>query len=161
VSALEPGIYRATFASGDTRIIKVVDPDVAGNGCTVYAPYGRCVCHGLDGITDARPLVVLDLDENDARHLVSYLEITVEEHPDQLGSVGRAVYTNVAAQIEAQTKPARIPEPGLWGVVEAKNSPEYDRSNWVHDEYGWTHHSGLTLEWRFLTDPTLIREGLS
>ena len=160
MSALEPGIYRATFASGDTRIIKVVDPDVAGNGCTVYAPYGRCVCHGLDGITDARPLVVLDLDENDARHLVSYLEITVERHPDQLGTVGRAVYTNVAAQVAQQTKPARIPEPGLWGVVQA------DRRRYIRystDDCGevWSSLLGQTVTWDSLIDPTLIREGVT
>ena len=117
-------------------------------------------------IVDARPLIVLDLDENDARHLVSYLEITVERHPDQLGTVGRAVYTNVAAQIEAQTKPARIPEPGLWGVVEAHVSGTHIRQtfikvledasiNWVDIE------DACGVDWLDLIDPTLIREGLS
>ena len=112
-------------------------------------------------IVDARPLIVLDLDENDARHLVSYLEITVERHPDQLGTVGRAVYTNVAAQIEAQTKPARIPEPGLWGVVRASLPDDTTVSSWVHIRgHRWyTEHHGCAA-WDVLVYPTLERDGV-
>ena len=70
----------------------------------------------------------------------------------------------IADQIEAQTKPARIPEPGLWGVVEASTDQWKQRHEYVRvrtDGYGdWTF-SGGSVNWVGLIDPTLIREGIS
>src|SRR4249919_2886719 len=59
---------------------------------------------------------------------------------------GGAILNCIAAQIEAQTKPARIPEPGLWGVVEAQFAPSASgstrrlagRERWVRvGDEGW------------------------
>lgn len=77
------------------------------------------------------------------------------------------VLTAIADQIE----PPRIPEPGLWGVVEARSSHNqilpsryvrrYDRGNAGFD---WvTVHSvevSRSLRWDDLIDPVLVREGL-
>ena len=112
------------------------------------------------------PLFVLDLSENDARHLVSYLEITVEEHPEQLGFVGRDVYTNVADQIEAQTKPARIEEPkDIGSGVRASSSQHREVIRWTKynlaEVNNWIAINGIRRSWDQLIDPVLIREGLS
>jgi hypothetical protein len=155
VSALEPGLYRWSFGGKSYDGIMDCDGDFS-----YLSSDGRHCTRGHGYTTDARPLIVLDLTEDDARHLVSYLEITVERHPDQLGTVGRAVYTNVAAQVAQQTKPARIPEPGLWGVVQA------DRRRYIRystDDCGevWSSLLGQTVTWDSLIDPTLIREGVT
>lgn len=158
MSALEPGLYRATVRGVADQIIKVVDPESYGATCTVHTPDGKCVCHEFGKVTDARPLIVLDLDSDEARHLVSHLQNTVENHPENLGSVGRAVFTAAANQIIDQTKPARIPEPGLWGVVEA------DGYRWVrfhNGDYHWGNSGGNASAWDDLIDPTLIREGVT
>ena len=78
----------------------------------------------------------------------------------------RAVIDN---QVEARTpKPARIEEPGQWGVVEAGLAtylPEsgitydfvkHDRSYWISKSF-----PQLAVPWDNLIDPVLIREGLS
>lgn len=82
---------------------------------------------------------------------------------NNMGSIGR----DIADQIEAQTKPARIEEPGLWGVVKAGCGTYLPGSgityNWVkHDRY-WMSKSfpQLTVHWADLIDPTLIREGVT
>jgi len=97
-------LYRATVRGVADEIVLVGDRTASG-----HPMHGDHV--GQSSLTDARPLTVLDLTEDDARHLVDYLQIAVEEHPDQLGRVGRAVFTAVADQIEAQTKPPKPAEP--------------------------------------------------
>jgi hypothetical protein len=103
-----------------------------------------------DCITDARPLIVLDLD--------GYL-------PAELNALLRDEgYTTLADQIEAQSKPARIPEPGLWGVVEASYAG-WSRCPFVHGDDGlWRVQTrrleSATVAWDHLADPTLIREGV-
>jgi hypothetical protein len=70
----------------------------------------------------------------------------------------------VADQIEAQTKPPRIPEPG-WGGIVAARGVSGIRMKWVRGERGWTNldatgdHLNWTL-WDELTDPVLVREGV-
>ena len=119
-------------------------------------------------IVDARPLIVLDLDENDARHLVSYLEITVEEHPEQLGSVGRAIYTNVADQIEAQTKPPKPFQPmGVGAVVRAITNGNRSRTGGpvvlvkgACPQGAW-HSGDLRYDWEYLEDVEVLSEGVN
>lgn len=55
----------------------------------------------------------------------------------------------------------RIPEPGLWGVVEAW-VPGIPTRRWVHHEEGrWVPDTGIPFkEWSDLIDPVLIREGV-
>jgi hypothetical protein len=72
----------------------------------------------------------------------------------------------VAQEIEAQTKPPRIPEPGLWGVVEAKAPVDDRRIEWVHGRAtdagnDWHSMDGMwSRVWADLVDPVLVREGV-
>jgi len=91
-----------------------------------------------------RPLIVLDLDDHDA---VALARMLTEDG-----------YEDIADQIEAQTKPARIPEPGLWGVVEAGGYRWVRYSLAGYDD--WVDLLGKQNEWDVLIDPTLIREGV-
>lgn len=106
--------------------------------------------------TDVRPLVVLDIDActnpADALRLIAN-EDTV--------NAKRSLLLNIADQIEAQTKPPRIPEPGLWGVVEAGFENNKVRTNWVHHHSGWFRGADdCGRSWSDLIEPTLIREGV-
>jgi hypothetical protein len=73
-------------------------------------------------------------------------------------------YGNIADQIEAQTRPPRIPEPGLWGVVEASVGGWTDGpSRFVNFGGSWIAKSPFGTKhasWSDLIDPTLIREGV-
>jgi len=164
VSALEPGFYMATVEGVPN--IPIMITDEAGRGFTMRkvpdTPYGT-YGHNPSDITDARPLIVLDL-ENPAAVVRSLREAT------QNGA-DLPYLDQVAASIEAQTRPPRIPEPGLWGVVEAgmtdltarefvRVSRHMNCLDWkpvyaTPDEYGGC------VDWDELIDPTLIREGLS
>ena len=98
-----------------------------------------------DCITDARPLIVLDLNgERSVTLLARHLR--------------NGYWNDIADQIEAQTKPVRIPEPGLWGVVEAGGY------RWVRYSLAgcddWVDLLGKQNEWDVLIDPTLVREGI-
>ncbi len=152
MSALTPGLYRATVRGvADTIVL------VHKDGTPITAtPVDGCSYHAGQ-ITDARPLIVLDLSaiRSDA---------VLVQHLRESGTFDLA---DLAAQIEAQTKPARIPEPGLWGVVEAairgggqirftfiKATSDLP-NRWVDVD------DGAGCDWDDLIDPTLIREGLS
>jgi hypothetical protein len=74
-----------------------------------------------------------------------------------------------ADQIEAQTKPARIPEPGWDGKVLAHTLNDDTRREFVRHgkspsdaRFNWSDGSGYgSNHWPDLINPTLIREGLS
>ena len=153
MSALEPGLYRATVR-GVADVIVLVAESGFGHTMEMYSGDGRFpeYFHGPEKIADAIPLIMLDLD---------YIRLENYGLPAVLGALHRDHRTlNIAQQVEAQTKPARIPEPGLWGVVEAKVAAVYGPCNWVKDEYGWVSHSGVTVKWDLLIDPILIRAGV-
>ena len=97
--------------------------------------------------------ILLDLDDYDAEKFVKFLRERAE---------------CIADQIEAQTKPSRIPEPGLWGVVEAQTSAEgqtffTDRIALFRDDKNlmkpWVCQRGR-YAWADLIDPVLIRQGV-
>lgn len=106
-------------------------------------------------VTDARPLIVLDLKDFDAGYVIEVLR-----HPHHLWA------NRVADQIEAQTKPARIPEPAWGAIVEAHSlGAKGDRLHWVKGSAGWTNLDATGeylnwISWDCLIDPTLIREGI-
>jgi hypothetical protein len=100
--------------------------------------------------------VVLDLHAGEAKELADYLS-GVDMHL----SIGDRLA--IARQIRKQVKPTRIPEPGLWAVVEA-STPEVDRRAWSHHRGGIWIADGMPLRsawWNELEDPTLIREGVA
>jgi len=163
VSALEPGLYRATVRGVADQIVMVTD---AEDGWTM-TEIARATGHALSDITDARPLIVLDLVSSQVDYLRHALNRWIEW--SSLTDEKRTL-AGLLGQIEAQTRPTRIPEPGVWGVVEAGipshtlrrkfvrlDSPT--RSVWV-----WIDADGSSSArfiWDSLIDPTLIREGLS
>ena len=158
MSALEPGrFYKATVEGVPDVVIMITDdydrgftarqvPDVP-NGTYGHAP---------EDITDAYPLIVLDL-EDPADYAATLRQIGLHTEGIRL--------RNIANQIEAQTKPTRIEEPGLWGVVEASSTYLHERLPYIHTEkYGpwaWTTQGRGSVTWADIIDPTLIREGLS
>jgi len=145
VSALEPGrLYMAKVEGAPERLLLVEwggwASDASGN---VWNP---------DCITDARPLIVIDLGNDLRREYV--LEI--------LRAARHGWTHDVADQIEAQTKPARIPEPGLWGVVYTRLVNASTWESWLrHPVDGWHPiKGGVATRWDDLIDPILIREGV-
>jgi len=145
VSALEPGLYRATVRGnpGPESIVMV------GNDITYsLEPNGEArQCYVIE---DARPLIVIDTNPISAQAIALILR-----------SNG---YAGVARQIESQSKPARIPEPGLWGVVKAASFYESTRLPYLHEDIApgeavWSSVNGR-IAWADLIDPTLIREGV-
>ena len=163
--ALEPGLYRATVRGVADQIVLLTatappDPWFAFEPQS-SGPSSRWFRHA--DITDARPLIVIDLSG------VNVLAFT----DDLRGGLGGTVACNVADQIIEQTKPARIKEPGLWGVVEATFLNQRTRQPFLRDNIkenvggGWVAIYGppgtdkRRVDWDSLIDPTLIREGLS
>jgi hypothetical protein len=104
-------------------------------------------------VTDIRPLVVLDLAD-------FAWAAKVLRHP-MVKALGTR--TRIAEQIEEQTKPPRIPEPGLWGVVKARAS-KADRQDYSfikHADGSWfCPADGQPYGWSQLIDPTLVRPGI-
>jgi len=65
----------------------------------------------------------------------------------------------LADQIEAQTKPPRIPEPSLYGVVSSEDDRGLTTYFW-HSHGGWHGENGSLVEWDDLVDPVLVRDGI-
>jgi len=163
MSTLEPGIYRATVRGVPDQVVMFDRSDTQPHVRSIDAVGGN-YWHEVDSITDARPLIVLDLD--DPAEFVTALVGTSSGNPADTDSDDMRLYA-LANMIREQTKPARIPEPGLHGVVEAK-SPRWDQvPQWTRYTTGdgnreqWIATNGETAAWRNLIDPVLIRDGLS
>lgn len=145
MSALEPGLYRATVRGVPGESIVMAGNMGMTYTFTVGGDVRRCYV-----VTDARPLIVLDLTD----YLAHTLALDLQQ--------GR--WGDIADQIMAQLKPARIEEPGLWGVVRASAPCVTRLLFWVRDERGWAtvgDNSFRVSSFDDLIDPTLIREGLS
>ena len=150
MSALEPGLYRATVRGVADQIVMLTD---AGDGWTMTEIEGA-TGHDPKDITDARPRIVLDTPEGVANlqhwsRLAAYLR--------------RGGWDFTADLIESQAKPARIPEPGMWGVVEASSKHGGDgRRIYFHGNHlKWESTQTGTTYWDQLIDPVLIREGVA
>lgn len=123
-----------------------------------FAASGHAFAPASD-VTDIRPLVVLDL------HRYVTPEMLVDWLRKNAVCGSYSVADEIADQIEAQTKPPRIPEPGPWGVVEDKNGYEYVRIDKAGD-FKW-QVLGVAASERNryhrcgdIADPVLIREGV-
>lgn len=110
--------------------------------------------------------VVLDPEHPSIRYFIGkWVDVLPGEASGIETTVGAARY--LSQQIEAQAKPPRIPEPGLWGVVESTVTYEgttYSTSLVRHPGPGtancWLDRSGSWFSWDDLIDPVLIREGV-
>ena len=115
-----------------------------------------------DRLSNIRPLVVLDL-EVIGKHLPTRGDWSEVVHSLRHKKDPAAFFTTnlrIAEQIEAQTTPPRIPEPGLWGVVEAGHALVPTR-RWVHhEEDRWIADEGTVTYWPDLIDPVLVRDGI-
>jgi hypothetical protein len=105
-----------------------------------------------------RPLVVLDLTAHEADELASWLDGT-DAH------MGVCDRVRVARQIRKQTKPPRIPEPGLWGVVSEGEPGAFEGIRYVRDdavlEFPWAMiGKGNRVAWHEIDKPVLVREGV-
>ena len=169
MSALAPGLYRATVRGvADTTIL--VNDEEMGGGFTLGMVAGARY-HDGQYVTDARPLIVLDISTWFPHRAAAAIQ-AVGRSPLDPGHA--AFMIDVLEQIEAQSKPARIDEPGLWGVVEASRRELTGRpriidteGNWfkVSNTTGscvWVHESSeYTANWTDLIDPVLIRDGVT
>ena len=146
--ALEPGLYRATVRGVAGESIVLVGDD----GNSTFSLDGEGNVRRCYVFTDARPLITLDISDYSSENLASLIS-----------AIDRTGHVTVAQSITEQTKPAKIPEPSLWGVVKAAGWPDNlgPMCHWVRDKYGWTNHGGTTLPWGRLVDPMLIRAGVN
>jgi len=154
MTALEPGLYKATVRDVPDTIVFV---DGAKLGRTADYIEDHREHRVRDQITDARPLIVLDI--NYPLDLVKALRTAAER-----GEAWSYLHvTKLANDIEAQTKPARIPEPGQWGLVNATTAGMVMPGTFLHDGTLWRGQrgsAGVSTKWVDLIDPTLIRDGL-
>ena len=104
MSALEPGLYRATVRGVADQIVMMH----RNSACTAE-DVADWIQHNIADITDARPLIVLDL-ENPAAVIRSLRKAT--ENDWDLPYLDQ-----VAASIEAQTKSPKPVEPKDLGAV--------------------------------------------
>ena len=159
MSALTPGLYRATVRGVTDQIVMLGDRTGSGHPMhgdhVAMLPDGLCVV-ASDRITDARPLIVLDINHVAAEYVI-----------DVLRSKCHLWANKVADQLEAQTKPARIPEPQHVGakVAAADGGVAHTPSTgpWMRFSTilisNWIDAGGRKRKWDDLIDPILIREG--
>jgi hypothetical protein len=168
VSAYEPGTVAVATVRGVPNV-RVFYRETYGEGDWAYSPDPArgleysCDSVHLGVVTDIRPLVVLDLGPGSipAERAVKLLRTVT--YPE---AEFPRLRNWLADQIEAQTKPPRIPEPGLWGVVEAHPGArtgrpvEFVRDS-MHEDAAWRSLAdGSAWEWDDLIDPTLVRPGI-
>lgn len=161
MSTLAPGLYCATVRGVPDTTVLV---DVSGYGHDVLTTNWR---YRPDDITDARPLIVLDLGDSDfaAKMMIETLcaaQSLVGNSPLDRDKTGyRIAHLGLLIeQIREQTKPPRIPEPGLWGVVVAASRGDHASCYWVHTNHGWLCDCAKTSTWDRLIAPTVIRDGI-
>ena len=162
MNALAPGLFRATLCGVFDQIVMLTDSSSVAPWVSLATQYGgetsRWFTH--KEVIDARPLIVLDINTwfpHRAAHALDVLKAT-----SPMKDAGAAAFLiDILEQITAQEKPARIEEPGLWGVVKASWPDTLGPTcHWVRDKYGWTTHGGSTLPWGRLVNPVLIRAGV-
>jgi hypothetical protein len=141
------------FADLD-EVVRILRKSVSSEPCWSGT---RTVVNLADQI-EARaksPLIVLkdpdDMPSNHYSRLVAFLR--------------RGGWDFTADQIEAQTRPPRIPEPKSGGLVRASLVDCAGAQLWTKfSDLGvsdWITPYGIRRKWDALIDPTLVREGLS
>jgi hypothetical protein len=159
MTTFEPGTV-AELLIGSERVRAIVRDD---EWLIVGHSYFKSIAVGNEAlIDDVRPLVVLDLDGIAPEAIVKALR-------DKDAGTNGTGWARVADQIEAQTKPQRIPEPGLWGVVTfnmsfdvpgARSSSGWAVRRLTDGEADWQDGAGHYWAWNELVDPVLVRDGI-
>jgi hypothetical protein len=123
-------------------------------------------------VTDISPLVMLDIADMRGKmvaapsvnELPTWLRTLADANSHGKDALGSQAARLLADQIEAQTRPPRIPQPGLWGVVEA-GCDGLGRRTWLHVNENpagndWASTDGWHRVWADLEDPALVRDGI-
>ena len=149
MSALSPGLYRATVR-GEAGHVVMVDRFSKVHNIDNGGAFE------LSDITDARPLIVLDLGDDDPHHYIRALcQAEKRNHAYNLA------LRKIADQIAEQTKPARIPEPNQGTHVEANllgfpSWNEFFRIG-ILDEAHWVRlKDGNVYTWDHLTNALVV-----
>ena len=154
MTTYEPGTVAVATVRGVEGVRVMRD---AGGGWWSPRLIGGGWKHLNENVTDIRPLAVIDPEDReqverlaDALRGVEWCEID-RDSTDAL---------QVALCEYAAPTPERIPEPGIWGVVEAR-SEAYLRTEWVRRPDDLWHTTGeRRREWDELIDPVLVRPGV-
>ncbi|WP_330473787.1 hypothetical protein [Terrabacter sp. C0L_2] len=168
MSTYEPGTVAVATVRGVPNV-RVFYRETHGEGDWAYSPDPArgleysCDSVHLGVVTDIRPLVVLDLGPGSipAERAVKLLRTVT--YPE---AEFPRLRNWLADQIEAQATPPRIPEPGLWGVVEAswdsKHPTTIPRAEWMRTKGNeWRSCiSNVAARWDDLVDPVLVRPGV-
>ena len=121
----------------------------------------------VDTPTSVHPLVVLDPDDlAQAESLAKALVEAMYAAGDRYSAANGVHAGTVSTALRALVKP-RIPEPGLWAVVEASTCDDPDRRKFGRvpsdgdDADQWTEsYDEVWRAWSDLVDPTLVRPGI-
>ena len=122
----------------------------------------------VDTPATIRPLVVLDLNETIGRSILpSWIRAAANKIDDPLKVVVPSSIAKdlryIADQIEAQTKPPRIPEPGWGAIVEAGVVQHDERLRWQRSGDSFWYCENVeenARNWGELVDPVLVRDGI-
>jgi hypothetical protein len=149
MSTYEPGTVAVATVRGVPNVRVTLDPN---DEWFAHVEVSGRRWQDPEDVTDIRPLVVLDLAD-----FARAAKVLRDPMIEALGT-----RTRIAEQIEEQTKPPRIPEPGLFGVVEASSGIDTPRTKFMRSsETVWRRVStGAAYRWADLVDPTLVRPGI-
>ena len=108
-------------------------------------------------LTDVRPLILLDLGD-DAADVVEYLKVATDGFDKAAYGMeawgGRGPLRKIADQIEKQTKPPRMDEPGWGSIVVAHTKANLTRRRILRTGGGvWEDEDGRGHMWSDLIDP--------
>lgn len=168
----EPGTVAVATVRGvpNVRVIRDDRKDAWLSGATIDG----FQFHVRTQVTDVRPLVVLDVGDSEfaAKMMIETLCIAQARISGSIVDLHRkrsdiARLQALIDQIEAQTKPPRIPEPPAFGAevtAGQKGAPVPRRwiraySNPAIGSHPWTDGNHLA-RWDDLIDPVLVRPGI-
>ena len=161
MSEYKPGTVAVATVRGVKNVRVMLDVDGEWLSATIVGGYQF---HRDENVTDIRPQVLLDVAEMYDGVGMGGWEYVIRALRDRSY---RAVFTreDIADQIEAQIRPPRIPEPGLWGVVRDSHGYEYVRVGRLSDA-PWQVLGVAAAEkdryhrWGDIEDPVLVRKGV-
>jgi hypothetical protein len=164
MTTYEPGTVAIATVQGvpNVKVVRVEGSLVNAPWVTTEKLPGCGSWHYESDVTDVRPLVVLDLDDPS---LSGNYGARVANLIDHLRD-GTAIAKHLADQIEAQTRPPRIPEPGWGEKVRSRAGDDPKTYKWlryttnpnVQDQ--WVSEFCSPRPWSDLIDPVLVREGV-